>query len=81
MKDSWYDGTTGLPPLDYAIRNVLNEEFLTLYEGFEFTQSMEIAEGVVVFFDFINFYKPIEIPDKLKLYLRLINLMMEENQN
>ena len=23
MKDSWYDGTTGLPPLDYAIRNVL----------------------------------------------------------
>ena len=24
MKDSWYEGTTGLPPLDYAIKNVLN---------------------------------------------------------
>ncbi len=24
MKKSWYDGTTGLPPLDYAIKNALN---------------------------------------------------------
>ena len=24
MKDSWYEGTTGLPPLDYAIKNALN---------------------------------------------------------
>jgi len=24
MKDSWYKGTTGLPPLDHAIRNALN---------------------------------------------------------
>ena len=24
MKDSWYDGSTGLPPLDYAIKNALN---------------------------------------------------------
>ncbi len=24
MKDSWYDGKTGLPPLDYAINNALN---------------------------------------------------------
>ncbi len=24
MKDSWYSGTTGLPPLDYAIKNALN---------------------------------------------------------
>ena len=24
MKNSWYDGTTGLPPLDYAIKNALN---------------------------------------------------------
>ncbi len=24
MKSSWYDGTTGLPPLDYAIKNVVN---------------------------------------------------------
>ena len=23
MKDSWYEGTTGLPPLDYAIKNAL----------------------------------------------------------
>jgi len=23
MKESWYNGTTGLPPLDYAIKNVL----------------------------------------------------------
>ena len=23
MKDSWYNGTTGLPPLDYAIKNAL----------------------------------------------------------
>ena len=59
------------------IRNVLNEEFLTLYEEFEFTQSMEIGEGVVVFFDFINFYKPKEIPEKLKAYVRLINLLMK----
>ena len=24
MKKSWYDGTTGLPPLDYAINNAVN---------------------------------------------------------
>ncbi len=24
MKSSWYDGTTGLPPLDYAIKNAVN---------------------------------------------------------
>ena len=24
MKKSWYEGTTGLPPLDYAIKNALN---------------------------------------------------------
>ena len=24
MKNSWYDGTTGLPPLDYAIKNAVN---------------------------------------------------------
>ena len=24
MKQSWYEGTTGLPPLDYAIKNALN---------------------------------------------------------
>ena len=24
MKNSWYNGTTGLPPLDYAIRNAMN---------------------------------------------------------
>ena len=24
MKKSWYDGTTGLPPLDYAIKNAVN---------------------------------------------------------
>ncbi len=24
MKDSWYEGTTGLPPLDHAIKNALN---------------------------------------------------------
>ena len=24
MKNSWYEGTTGLPPLDYAIKNALN---------------------------------------------------------
>ena len=24
MKESWYDGTTGLPPLDHAIKNALN---------------------------------------------------------
>ena len=24
MKESWYEGTTGLPPLDYAIKNALN---------------------------------------------------------
>ena len=24
MKTSWYEGTTGLPPLDYAIKNALN---------------------------------------------------------
>ena len=24
MKDTWYDGSTGLPPLDYAIKNALN---------------------------------------------------------
>ena len=24
MKDSWYEGTTGLPPLDYAIKNALH---------------------------------------------------------
>ena len=24
MKNSWYKGTTGLPPLDYAIKNALN---------------------------------------------------------
>jgi len=24
MKDSWYEGKTGLPPLDYAIKNALN---------------------------------------------------------
>ena len=24
MKDSWYNGTTGLPPLDHAIKNALN---------------------------------------------------------
>ena len=23
MKSSWYEGTTGLPPLDYAIKNAL----------------------------------------------------------
>ena len=24
MKKSWYEGSTGLPPLDYAIKNALN---------------------------------------------------------
>ncbi len=24
MKNSWYEGTTGLPPLDYAIKNAVN---------------------------------------------------------
>ena len=24
MKKSWYEGTTGLPPLDYAIKNAVN---------------------------------------------------------
>ena len=24
MKNSWYEGTTGLPPLDYAIKNALH---------------------------------------------------------
>ncbi len=24
MKDTWYEGSTGLPPLDYAIKNALN---------------------------------------------------------
>ena len=23
MKNSWYEGTTGLPPLDYAIKNAV----------------------------------------------------------
>ena len=24
MKNSWYEGTTGLPPLDHAIKNAVN---------------------------------------------------------
>ena len=24
MKNSWYEGTTGLPPLDHAIKNAIN---------------------------------------------------------
>jgi deoxyribodipyrimidine photolyase-related protein len=30
MKNSWYEGTTGLPPLDHAIKNAVNMDGLII---------------------------------------------------
>lgn len=60
---------------EYEIKKMLNEDFLSSYQEFSFTQCMETSDDKVIFFDYSETHDPVNIPEKLKLYSKLIRLM------